>query len=148
MKEITIKTEIEQFQEQYPELYQQVYYLGYQNAYNELQNNRHNDDDDDYNCKPLDDSKRYYMYNSWFKIYEKATSLIMNGYTSYFGDGDDWKEFMNLHQDDKSIYLVWNPTHKLFAIETSHWVIDRLHPHLSNADPYYLITSNVDELPF
>ena len=140
------KTKVEQFQEQFPELYQEIYNLGFMDSrhyednfieYDEL------DNDPSYYepeyAKPLDDSKRYCLWDSWELVYKKAKMLEAEGYTA---GNRDWKNFMQSYKTCKQLmYIAWNPTHKLFAVESDVSVIDERYPHLVNA-------SNVkDSLP-
>ena len=142
MKTIVIKTEIEQFQEQYPELYQQIFDLGYnsyklqQELYDEENPSKY-DEGMDYEpypdpepAKPEDDSERFCIWDTWQNVYEQAQHLVKSEYTTRM----DWKMFMTNYQDHaRFMYIAWNPTHKIFAVESDPSVIDVYYPHLVNA---------------
>jgi hypothetical protein len=138
MKTIVIKTEIEQFKEQYPELYQEIFDLGYSSyrlqaeLYDELYDK---DKEPPYEPEPEpiakreDSSERFYIYDSWHVVNDNAEHLDRVGYTSRM----DWKRFMNNYKGWDKMYIVWNPTHKVFAVESDISVIDAYYPHLVNA---------------
>lgn len=143
MKTITIKTELEQFQEQYPELYQQIWTIGYDAAHNKFvddyQNNSYEDDLYDTNpwgepqyAKPIDDSSRYYYSGTWQEVYNRGIKLDSAGYKA---GNKDWKEFMGQYKGtDFNMYVAWNPTHKQFVVESDMGTINEYYPHLVNGE--------------
>lgn len=166
MKTITIKTEIEQFQEQYPELYQQIFDLGYNLA---IQNSKYNYDEefpaefdeglnpheDDHNpfnyipeyAKPEDDSERFLAFGNWNDIYESAESLESNG---YIAGNKNWRQFMDSYKNySHDMYIAWNPTYKQFVVESDAGTIDELYPHLVSTNHNNTFNmSNIDDIPF
>jgi len=140
---VIIKTELEQFKEQYPVLYKQVYDLGYKDG----QNHR-NDQEEAYRQmieedndpsiyephpkqKRQDDSERFCVVGDWNKIFSMATSLSDAGYTS---GNRNWKVFMQSYADyGYNMLIAYNPTHKLFVVESDYGVIEEIYPHLVDA---------------
>jgi len=136
MKTITFtyKTKVEQFKEQFPELYQEIYNLGYADgqAYGHYSEDPYEeypfDDEPTAYAQPTDDSERFHMGDSWEAVNNKAKELVNQGYQA---GNRDWKDFMNAYKDWKQwMYIAWNPTHKLFAVESDPGVINELYPHL------------------
>lgn len=121
------KTKVEQFKEQFPELYQEIYNLGYIQGCGD---NHYSDDnyEEPWYPEPEDDSERFYMYSNWNTIYEKAQDLEFEGYKA---GNKDWPRFM-ISYDGQDMYIAWNPTHKLFAVESDDCTINELYPHLVN----------------
>jgi len=150
MKTITIKTELEQFQEQCPELYQQIWTIGYEAANNEANNLLADDyQDDSYDPSPWDDSydspwdepeyatridesSRYYYAGTWQEVYDRALKLD----SAEFKDGNrDWKEFMGQYKESQyTMYIAWNPTHKQFVVESDMGAINEYYPNLVDAE--------------
>jgi hypothetical protein len=138
MKTITIKTELEQFQEQYPELYQQIWTIGYDAAHTE---GRDHYEDDSYDPSPwgepeyakrVDESSRYYYSGTWQEVYNRALKLDS---AEFKAGNKDWKEFMGQYKEfGYSMYIAWNPTHKLFVVESDMGAINEYYPHLVDAD--------------
>ena len=136
----TYKTKVEQFKEQFPLLYDEIYQLGYMDATNTLMSSPEDDLCDDYNpfnydrsyAVPTDDSERFCHYGSWGTIRDKASALENSGYKA---GNRDWREFLNAYRDwpNHQMYIAWNPTHKVFAVESDPGVIDELYPDLVNA---------------
>lgn len=142
MKTITIKTELEQFQEQYPELYQQIWTIGYDAANNEGIPNCQADsyEDDSYEsywdgpqyARRVDESARYYYLGTWQEIYDRALKLDSAGFKA---GNKDWKEFMGHYKGtDFNMYVAWNPTHKQFVVESNMGPINEYYPHLVDAE--------------
>lgn len=142
MKTITIKTELEQFQEQYPELYQQIWTIGYDAAHNEGIPNFEADsyEDDSYKsywdspqyARRVDESARYYYLGTWQEIYDRALKLDSAGFKA---GNKDWKEFMQHYKGtDFNMYVAWNPTHKQFVVESNMGPINEYYPHLVDAE--------------
>lgn len=137
MKTIIIKTELEQFQEQYPELYNEIYSMGYMEG--QMNPDLKLDEDnnpyyyeDPANAIPTDDSERFCKFGSFNEIYSKAEALEKEEYKS---GNRNWRMFLNGYKDfaGKMLYIAWNPTHKLFAVESDWSVINQIYPHLVNA---------------
>ena len=136
MKTITIKTEIEQFQEQCPELYQQIWTIGYDAAQSFLDDYQ----DDSYDspwgepeyAKRVDESARYYYSGTWQEVYDRALKLD----SAEFKDGNrGWKEFMGEYKEFQyTMYIAWNPTHKQFVVESDMGAINEYYPHLVDAE--------------
>lgn len=138
----TYKTKVEQFKEQFPTLYAEIYQLGYMDATKSL-TGFEEQDDNPFNCYPeyavpRDDSKRFCLFGSWTKITDKATELENKGYRA---GNRDWRDFMDNYGNwsDKTMYIAWNPTHMLFAVESDHGVINELYPDLVNAEEEELL---------
>jgi len=129
MKTITIKTEIEQFKEQCPELYQQIYDLGYSAGKFDEHEEPPYEPEPEPIAKPEDNSERFYIWDTWQVVNDNAEHLDRVGYTSRM----DWKRFMNNYKGWDKMYIAWNPTHKVFAVESDPSVIDAYYPHLVNA---------------
>lgn len=137
----TYKTKVEQFKEQFPSLYAEIYQLGYMDATNTLMSSPEDDSyvdpdnpfyDNHQHAIPTDDSERFCHFGSWNTIRDKAAALENSGYKA---GNRDWREFLNAYRNwpDKQMYIAWNPTHKLFAVESDSGVIDELYPHLVNS---------------
>lgn len=136
----TYKTKVEQFKEQFPSLYAEIYQLGYMDATNTLMSSPEDDLCDDYNnpfnydrsyAVPKDDSERYCLFGPWATVKDKAAALENSG---YYAGNNDWRNFMQNYKDrEYPMYIAWNPTHGLFAVESDPSVIDEFYPHLVNA---------------
>ena len=138
----TYKTKVEQFKEQFPDLYAEIYQLGYMDATKAMltdddhYENPHDDYDGENPYLPRiavaeDGSVRYYKTGKWHEIYEKAVSLVIDGYKA---GNTNWEDFMKRYQDWRyDMYIAWNPTHKQFAVESNSSTIDELYPHLVDA---------------
>ena len=133
----TYKTKVEQFKEQFPELYQEIYNLGYADgqAYGHYSEDPYVEspfyDESPAYTQPTDESERFHMWDSWEAVNDKAQELIHQGYQA---GNRDWIDFMNSYKHWKQwMYIAWNPTHKLFAVESDPGVIDELYPHLVNS---------------
>jgi hypothetical protein len=135
----TYKTKVEQFKEQFPSLYAEIYQLGYMDATNTLMSSPEDDPyiddtpfyDNHQHAIPTDDSERFHMWDSWEAVNDKAHELFNQGYKA---GNRDWIDFMNSYKHWKQwMYIAWNPTHKLFAVESDPGVIDELYPHLVTA---------------
>jgi hypothetical protein len=130
------KTKVEQFKEQFPELYQEIYDLGYADgqAYGHYSEDPYEESpwEDSYYAVPTDDSERFCHFGSWNTIRDKAAALENSGYKA---GNRDWREFLNAYRnwDNHQMYIAWNPTHKVFAVESDPGVIDELYPDLVNA---------------
>ena len=157
MKTIIIKSELEQFQEQYPELYQQVFDLGVASVQDYDYGDDPNDYPDDY-CpddypephrkRPTDTSTRFLTLGNNADIFDKALELESEGYKA---GNRDWREFLKGYEHWKwGMYIAWNPTHKLFAIDSSNSTLDEIYPHLVGAaEEGYTPAFDFDEdLPF
>jgi len=141
MKTITIKTEIEQFQEQCPELYQQIWTIGYEAANNEANNLLADDYQDDSYDSPwgepkyairIDASSRYYYAGTWQEVYDRALKLDSAGFKA---GNRDWKEFMGQYKEFQyTMYIAWNPTHKQFVVESDMGAINEYYPNLVDAE--------------
>ena len=141
MKTITIKTELEQFQEQCPELYQQIWTIGYDAANNEgrdyyeeyYQNDSHGSPwGEPTYARRIDESARYYYSGIWQEVYNRALKLDSAGFKA---GNRDWKEFMGQYKEfGYLMYVVWNPTHKQFAVECDMGAINEYYPHLVDAE--------------
>ena len=133
----TYKTKVEQFKEQFPELYQEIYDLGYADgqAYGHYSEDPYEEPpyeesswEGTHYAVPTDDSERFHMWDSWEAVNDKANELFNQGYQA---GNRDWKVFIHGYKDWKQwMYIAWNPTHKLFAVESDPGVIDELYPHL------------------
>ncbi len=136
MKTIIIKSELEQFQEQYPELYQQVFDLGVASVQDYDYGDDPNDYPDDYPDEPhrktpTDTSTRFLAKGTTDYIHLAALGLESEGYES---GNRDWREFLEGYDHWKwPMYIAWNPTHKLFAVESSSSTLDEIYPHLVGA---------------
>ena len=136
----TYKTKVEQFKEQFPSLYAEIYQLGYMDATNTLmgspEDDYSNDDspfyDNHLHAIPTDDSERFCYFGSWDTIRDKAASLENSGYKA---GNRNWREFMQSYRNwpNQQMYIAWNPTHKVFAVESDYGVIDELYPDLVHA---------------
>jgi len=136
----TYKTKVEQFKEQFPSLYAEIYQLGYMDATNTLMSSPEDDPyiddtpfyDNHQHAVPTDDSERFCHYGSWNTIRDKASALENSGYKA---GNRDWREFLNIYRNwpNKQMYIAWNPTHKVFAVESDPGVIDELYPDLVDA---------------
>ena len=143
----TYKTKVEQFKEQFPELYQEIYSLGYKDGMDKVYSDTMGADpidsddigsDEYFMYEPeyavrADDSPRFLMDTKWEKVYDKAVSLESEGYQC---GNRDWREFMSHYQHDswrRGMIIAWNPTHKIFAVESDYGTIAEMYPHLVDA---------------
>jgi len=138
------KDKVEQFKEQFPELYLEIYNVGYtdgrateQYQYDdenpaEFDEGMGHDDDASYPqyAVPTDFSERFYSYDDWEIVYKKAQDLEFEGYKA---GNTDWEKCMSMHKYRDHMFIVWNPTHKQFVVESDIGVVNELYPHLVNA---------------
>jgi len=145
------KDKIEQFKEQFPELYLEIYNVGYTDgrATEQYQYDAENPAEFDegmgpdepnyftkYNdnypqyAEPADNSERFYSYDDWEIVYKKAQDLEFEGYKA---GNTDWEKCMSMHKYRDHMFIVWNPTHKQFVVESDIGVVNELYPHLVNA---------------
>lgn len=134
----TYKTKVEQFKEQFPEIYDAIYQEGYDQGFRHADaahvyadEERYDSSYDDEYAKPTDDSKRYCLSASQGVIYAKAKDLVSEGYNA---GNVSWESFLEAYKNhDYDLYIAWNPTHKIFAVESDPGFINRLYPHLVDA---------------
>jgi len=135
------KTKLEQFEEQHPELYKEIYNLGYEKGRkDEFDSIYHYDIDYDHidqdtpitqdDIKPNDDTDRYYILVNKQQAFIFINKLISLGYNTTM----NYQRFMDGYNAEwYKFFVVFNPMHREFAVETDINVINEYYPNLTNA---------------
>jgi len=139
-----------------PDLYYKVYNIGFRDGYNDdfdgcydsICEEYYEDEEyeykqsifDDYQYEKataLDGSNRYYIHTHKDAAVTFITELLEKEYTST----QNYEDFIRLYNFKWTrLFVVFNPTHKVFAVETNITVIDEYYPHLVNAEELDLDT--------
>ena len=141
------KTKLEQFEEQHPELYKEIYNIGYEQGKKDKFNSIYNYDvDDNYHfddnveltqyedryvdSQPNDDTDRYYILVNKQQAFIFINKIISLGYNTTM----NYQRFMDGYNAEwYKFFVVFNPMHREFAVETDINVINEYYPNLTNA---------------
>ena len=134
------KSLIEQFEEQHPELYKQIYDKGYSDGYNahgDMKTFDPNDTswldvEDDTELKPFDNTKVFCVIKQGNIVAKlRCLQFAQDGYTS----SQLWKNYIDSHDPDMNynFFIIFNPTHKEFAIGIDIHTLELMFPRLRNS---------------
>jgi hypothetical protein len=144
-----------------PELYSKIYGIGFRDGYNNGYNNHEDYIDYENNCIEECEDTEYEYEESIFDNYQDEKAIALDGSNRYYihiyADAaiklitdlvdkeytttQDYKNFIRLiNLKSTKLFVVFNPTHKVFAVETNITVIDEYYPHLVDAEKLDLNT--------